>query len=289
MRILRLSYGVRGFVRLNAYAVRWAHMIAKTAKDRARILAFWERHGVEATKEAFGAKRSTLHAWKRQLTKGGGMLEALNPGSTRPKKTRSRRAEWPLPVLAEIRRLREEHPNLGPDKVAIFLRTFCESTKLRCPSGTTVKRLIHDLGGLRMFPEKVRHNGTIVQRKRERVPRKPKGFHAEYPGHLVTLDTIERFIHGSRRYLLTCTDTFSRFSFAWATQSHASHAAKEFFGIVQTVFPFPFATILTDNGSEFKKRFAEEIRRLHDFVLFTFTNERTVISGEMSFVYAGKL
>lgn len=29
-----------------------------------------------------------------------------------------------------------------------------------------------------------------------------------------------------------------------------------------------------------------EIRRLHDFILFTFTNERTVISGEMSFVYA---
>lgn len=263
MRILRLSYGVRGFVRLNAYALRWAHMIAKTAKDRARILVFWEKHGLEATREAFGAKRSTLYAWKQQLQEGGGMLEALNPGSTRPKQTRSRKAEWPLPVLAEIRRLREEHPNLGPDKMAILIQPFCAARGLRCPSATTVKRLIHDLGGLRTFPEKVRHDGTIVPRKRERVPRKPKGFVAAYAGHLVTLDTIERFIQGSRRYLLTATDNFSRLSFAWLTQSHASPAAKEFFGIVRAVFPFPFAHILTDNGSEFKKRFAEEIRRLH--------------------------
>ena len=263
MRILRLSYGVRGFVRLNAYAVRFAHMITTSAKERARILAFWEKHGLEATREAFGAKRSTLYAWKQKLQKGGGMLEALNPGSTRPKQTRSRKAEWPLPVLVEIQRLREAHPNLGPDKVAIFLQPFCAEQVLRCPSGTTVKRLIHDLGGLRTFPEKVRHDGTIVRRKRERALRKPKGFQAAYPGHLVTLDTIERFIHGSRRYLLTATDSYSRLSFAWATNSHASAAAQEFFGIVRQVFPFPFANILTDNGSEFKKRFAEEVRRLH--------------------------
>ncbi len=69
MQVLRLSYGVRGFVRLNASAVRWAHMIAKTAKDRARILAFWEKHGLEAAREAFGAKRSTLYAWKQKLQK----------------------------------------------------------------------------------------------------------------------------------------------------------------------------------------------------------------------------
>jgi len=30
----------------------------------------------------------------------------------------------------------------------------------------------------------------------------------------------------------------------------------------------------------------KELRRLQDFILFTFANKRTVISGEMSFVYA---
>ena len=263
MQVLRLSYGVRGFVRLADYALRWSRMIAKTAKERARILAFWEKHGLPATKEAFGVSRATLYVWKRQLAKGGGMLEALNPGNTRPKKTRSRRAEWPLPVIQEITHLRTEHPNLGPDKVAILLQPLCRTKDLRCPSGTTVKRLIHDLGGLRTFPEKVRHDGTIVRRKREPVPRKPKGFVAQYPGHCVAFDTIERFVHGCRRYILTFTDTYSRFSFAWATTSHASAAAAEFFSVVRYLFPVPWTTALSDNGSEFKKCFAEELRRLH--------------------------
>lgn len=42
-------------------------------------------------------------------------------------------------------------------------------------------------------------------------------------------------------------------------------------------------------GTPFAMRFSlknwREIRRIRDFILFTFTNERTVISGEMSFVF----
>lgn len=60
MRILRLSHGVRGFIRLADYALRWSRMIAQTAQDRARILAFWERQGLSATQEAFGVSRRTL-------------------------------------------------------------------------------------------------------------------------------------------------------------------------------------------------------------------------------------
>jgi transposase InsO family protein len=119
------------------------------------------------------------------------------------------------------------------------------------------------LGGLRIFPEKIRHDGTIVPRKREKVARKPKHFKAEYPGHLVTLDTVERFVHGCRRYILTATDNYSCFSFAWATTSHASQAAKEFFWIMRHVFPVPFEFVQTDNGSEFKKHFAKELKRQH--------------------------
>lgn len=261
MQVFRLAYGIRGLASLNAYAIRWAHMIAPTAKDRARILAFWEKHGLAPTKEAFGVSRATLYAWKAELRKGGGKLEALNPKSTRPHQVRAR--DWPPAVKDEIKHLRATHPNLGKEKVRVFLERFCAEQGLRCPKDRTVGRLIHDLGGLRVFPEKVRHDGTIVRRKREKVIRKPKGFRAEYPGHLVALDTIERFVHGTRRYLLTFTDTYSRFSFAWATRSHASAAAAEFFRIVRYVFPVPFTTVLSDNGSEFKKRFAEEIRRLH--------------------------
>lgn len=259
MQVIAANYGFR----VSAYALRWAHMIVKTAKDRARILAFWDKHGLEATIEAFKAKRSTLYEWKRKLDDGGGKLESLNPGRTTPKSRRCRTSEWPQPVLSEIRRLRAEHPNLGPDKVQIFLVKFCQRHKLRCPQPRTVARLIADMGGLCVYPEKVRHDGAIIKRKREKVARRPKGFIPGHPGHLVTLDTIERFIHGSRRYILTCTDGFSRFSFAWATTSHASEAAKEFFKIMRRVFPVPYSYVMTDNGSEFKKEFAKAVRQEH--------------------------
>ncbi len=46
-----------------------------------------------------------------------------------------------------------------------------------------------------------------------------------------------------------------------------------------------------NKGVSFQMRFTlknwREIKRMEDFLLFTFTNERTVISGEMSFVFKG--
>ena len=90
-------------------------------------------------------------------------------------------------------------------------------------------------------------------------------FVPRYAGHLVALDTVERFVDGCRRYVITFEDIYTRFSFAWATSSHASLAAKEFFDLCIKAFPFSYAFlfVLTDNGSEFKKHFAEELRRLH--------------------------
>jgi transposase InsO family protein len=100
---------------------------------------------------------------------------------------------------------------------------------------------------------------------RQKVLRKPKDLRPEYPGQLVALDTIERFVDGCRRYIITFEDIYTRFSFAWGTESHASLAAAEFFTLCQRAFPHPyhFLFVLTDNGSEFKKHFAEELRRLH--------------------------
>ena len=122
-----------------------------------------------------------------------------------------------------------------------------------------------DMGGLRMFPQKVSHFGKIKYANRKKVLRKPKDFKAKHIGHLVALDTVERFVHGCRRYIITFEDIYSRFSFAWSTTSHASLAAKEFFELCLKVFPFPFnfQHVLTDNGSEFKKHFDQKLRDLH--------------------------
>jgi transposase InsO family protein len=253
--------GLRGFVRLYDYGLKWRYMITNKAKQKARILTFWEKHGLSAALDAFPVKRSTLFLWKKNLLEGGGRLEALNDQSRQPQTKRKR--QWPDSVLNEIKRLRWDHPNLGKDKVHPLLLKSCLKESLPCPKISTIGRLIKDLGGLRITPQKISHFGRIKPLKRAKVLRKPKDFQAEYPGHLVALDTIERFIFGVRRYIITFEDIYTRFSFAWGTKSHASLAAKEFFDYCRLVFPYPMTFVLTDNGSEFKKHFNQALLKLH--------------------------
>ena len=253
--------GLKGFVNLYEYAVRYSYMITKKALHKARVLAFWEKHGLEATIEAFQIKRRILFHWKKQFNEKGRIPEALNEKSRAPKKKRKRL--WPDTVIAEIKRLRWEHPNLGKDKIYPLLQSFCDRQGIVCPKSSTIARLIKDLGGLRIFPQKITHFGKIKPLKRRKILRKPKDLKVLYPGHLVAFDTIEKHIYGSRRYVITFEDIFTRFGFAWATSSHASRAAKEFFNYCRKVFPFPMMFILTDNGSEFAKHFTEELKRLH--------------------------
>lgn len=256
---IRSGFYGKGFVRLYRYALKYRTMITETAIKRVKILAFWERHGLPATIEAFGAKRRTLFIWKKKL-KEKGNVEALNNRSRTPQRRRKR--EWPHQVIEEIRRLRTLYPNLGKEKIYMPLRKFCHTNNFSCPKPSTVGRLIKDCGGLRVYPQKPSAAGKR-KIERQRILRKPKDLRAAYAGHVVALDTIERFVDGCRRYIITFEDIYSRFAFAWATTSHASLAAKEFFEYCRKVFPVPFAFVLTDNGSEFKKHFSKELKRLH--------------------------
>jgi transposase InsO family protein len=253
----------KGFHFVTCYnrALRWNRMLTAKAKKKFEILVFWEKHGLPAAMDAFHVKRRTLFLWKKQLKEGYGKPTALNERSKTPMHTRVR--SWPLPLLEEIKRQRMDHPNLGKEKLHETLKPFCRRENLPLPSISTIRRLIADLGGLRIFPQKVSHFGKIKKANRRKVLRKPKDFKATHPGHCVALDTVERFIHGCRRYVITFEDLYSRFGFAWSTTSHASKAAEEFFGFCQMVFPVAFAYVLTDNGSEFKKHFAERLSELH--------------------------
>ena len=261
MQVHRLSYGVKGFVKLARYAIRWTRMITEIAKHRLKVLTFWKQYGLKAALAAFGVSRRTLYGWQATLVKGNNQPESLNNRPKRPKMVRKR--TWSKVVTDSIRQLRDEHPNLGKEKIQVFIAPLCHELKLPCPSVSTIGNLIRDMGGLRKFPVKVRHNGQIVPLKRAKRTRKPKHFVADYPGHCGSFDTVERIIHGSRRYVITFTDVYSRFSLAWATTSHASLAAKEFFDLVTFLFPFSLKYVLTDNGSEFMKHFDQKLKNLY--------------------------
>lgn len=239
-------------------------MITQKALRKYKILIFWEKHGRQAAMDAFDVKRRTLFYWKSLFEKGGRKPEALSEKKTIPKT--KRRRVWPHEIRTEIKRLRQEHPNLGSEKTYPLLLFFCKENNLKCPKPRTIARIIaDDSEKMRIFPKRISHFGKIKAVRRQKVLRKPKDFNPKYPGHLIALDTIEKIVHGCRRYIITFEDIYTRFSFAWATKSHASKAAEEFFELCLKVFPlsFNFLYVLTDNGSEFKKHFSERLKELH--------------------------
>lgn len=245
--------GIKGFLTVYDRAVRYAYMITETALKRVKILDHWKRHGMASAIHAFEVSERTLWDRKARFDAGGGKPEALNPKSKAPKEKRKRL--WDVRVLEEIKRLRgvDVHPNLGAEKLHPLLLDFCDANGIApCPGSSTVERLIADMGGLRVFPQKVTGTGRIVKANRQKVLRKPKDLVPLYPGHVLALDTVEKQREGRRMYILTVIDIFTRTTFAIATRSHSSKTFAHFFFLVMQMFPYEVKTVLTDNGSEFK-------------------------------------
>ena len=252
MQYQHIGYRIRGFYRVADYALRCG-MLNDSAQTRLKILIFFATHGLQAAQDAFQVSRRTLYRWRAVWLQSARNAAALTPRSSAPQRRRTR--QWPTAVVAELRRLRKTHPNLGKGKLAVLLKPFCLSHGLQAPSESTLGRLIADA------PDKMRHAPLKRRPQRRATPktRKPKGFRAQYPGHCVALDTVERIRDGMRRYVLTAIDLYSRVSVSVATTSHASAAAQRFLDLAAAVFPHRIQTVLTDNGSEFMKHFARAV------------------------------
>ncbi len=250
MKIRNITAGIKGLVSLYDEALRLRDMITPQAEERLKILVFWKKHGDEATKEAYGAARSTLFRWQKELKAGDGKLEVLVPKSTAPKKKRER----VIPPEVEGLILKErEMEKVGKEKLAVLLKQDGVATV----SASTVGRMLGDLkkkGKLR-DPKKLSYYAkTDTFREKPRQYRKKlrsKG----HMGALAKADTIVRFTDGIKRYILTGIDLETEFAFAYAYTSHASKSAADFMAIFEEVAPISLTHVQTDNGSEFADHF----------------------------------
>lgn len=253
MYIFNKFRGTRGFVSLWQQTIRFRYMITEKAKERIRILAFWERHGEAATREAFTVSRRTLFRWQRILKKSGGKLDGLNAKPTAPRRRRSRVV--PDEVTNRIIALRKTHPRLGKNKIQPLLLQTGYRISL-----STVGRILADLkkqGGLQN-PARLSfqgRTGTLTERthKRKKKLRRPQGYRVR------EVDTVVRFIDGLKRYILTGVDTERRTAFAAAYTNHGSQSAADFLRKTQAVLPDCPAAIQTDNGSEFALHFERAV------------------------------
>lgn len=265
MLVKRKFYGVRGSFHLYEDAVKSSYMITEKAKFKYRVLVFWEKHGLEATMDAFSVKRSTLFAWKKGLKDNNDRIESLNDKSKAPKNKRKRIIHSKIESF--IIQQREEHPRLGKDKLKPLLDSYCQKEGIKTISISTIGRVISDLKkkGLISTNNKVsffaKTDRFIEIKPIRRKKTRRKGYQPKESGDLLQLDTIVKFINGIKRYIVSAIDLKSDFGFAYSYTSPSSLNVKDFFTKLEQVAPFSLKRVQTDNGSEFECYFREYIER----------------------------
>ncbi|BCD62733.1 transposase [Nitratiruptor sp. YY08-26] len=231
-------------------------MISEEAR-RKKILDFWKKYGLEATKEAFGVSRRTLFRWKKSFNDANGDIKALNPKSRKPKRVRE--SNVPLEVIKEIKRLRKVYPNIGKAKLYHLLKPFCEAKGVKTPSESTIGRIIAKAPDkMRIFPYRIDTKGRVKPKKKKQKNRKPKNLKSK-PFELWAVDTIQIVSNGIKRYILTMIDPLTRIAFAVAIPSkrakHTAYALEALIDGITSIKQKRKLAILSDNGSEFKKEF----------------------------------
>jgi hypothetical protein len=255
MKIIYKYKWIKGSKMLYDYASKHNHMITTKAEQRKKILLFWRKYGLQAAIDAYSVSRSTLYSWWKIYKESGYVDSSLNPGSQAPIRRRKRIIDHR--IIAEIKRLRlEVCPNMGKDKIKIFLDQFCKENNLKTISASTIGRIIKDKH-IYYHRQKVSHFGKIKTVKRVKKLRKPKDFTTNETGGLIEIDTIVKFDWGIKRYIITAVDTHTRYTFAWVYKRPNSANARDFFQKLEQVFPYKIKRAQTDNGSEFHKYFRD--------------------------------
>lgn len=172
MRQFNRFKGTKGFITMWERVLRFRYMITEQAKERCRILAFWEKHGTPATTEAFKISKRTLFRWQNNLSTTVGQLEGLNPKSTAPHKRRKRNVE--SEVVDFIIKQRKEHYRIGKKKLMVLIKEDLGISY----SESKVGRILFDLKKRNLLPRYVKismhartghiHERIVKKRKKER-------------------------------------------------------------------------------------------------------------------------
>jgi len=86
---------------------------------------------------------------------------------------------------------------------------------------------------------------------------------ATHPGALLEADTVHMMLSdGSRLYIYTLIDLYSRWAYAEVVTRISGAASFRFVARAQTAAPFRFGMVQTDNGPEFQKMFRFRLARL---------------------------
>jgi len=242
----------------------------EVAKERLKIIEFYQEYGEKTTTKAFGIRRNTVFVWKKRLKESKNSLSSLIPTSTKPKTLRKMITN--LNIVSEIRKLRESYPRLGKDKIKPILNRYCLKEGLTPVSISTIGKVIKRNNFFFQKSGRVYHDpnskwakNKTKRAKRDRIKYAPKPNAVGY----LEMDTVLRFVDGIKYYFYCAIDVKGKFAFSLPYKHLNSQNTVDFFKKIEYVFPFPIKTVQTDNGLEFLGDFEDylKIRNiLHVFI-----------------------
>ncbi len=241
---------------------------SEIAKERFKIIDFYNTHGEPTTKEAFGVGRKTIHVWKKRLkTKG---LPGLIPYSTAPKTTRCMQVN--SKVFKFIKNLREDHPRLGKTKIKPILDVYCKNEDIPTISEAKIGRIIKKYNLFYQKTDRMYHNPSSkfatnrhkTKRFRVKYAPKPKDF-----GY-VQIDTVVKLVDGVKYYFYCAIDTKGKFALSLPYKHLNSRNTVDFFKKFMFACPYNIKTVQTDNGLEFLGDFQKLLPTLNIKHFFTY-------------------
>jgi len=233
---------------------------SQQAETRLKIIEFHKKYGTKATIDAYQVSKATIYRWRKKLADSGGRLESLIPLSTVPKRKRVMMTHFK--IVEFIKSTREQYGHLGKEKIKPLLDEYCLNQKIKTISVSTIGKVIkrHNLYSKtrRVYHNPTHHHSKAKLSYKTKVKRSPRSTSLGY----IEIDTIVKFIHGIKLYILNAVDVNLKFQFSYGYTRLNSQNSLDFIRKLELVYPIQngIKIIQTDNGLEFMGAFDQYLR-----------------------------
>lgn len=235
---------------------------SEIAKFRLRCIQLLDKHGYEGVVLAFPqVSRRSVFRWKHAYLSSEKNLLSLVPSSTKPHIVNQMRV--PADILGFLKAMRQHHPHLSKYKLKPFLDVWCQQQGLALHSTSWIGKVLTKYH--LFFGERKRiYRRRTHSRSGYTIRRTPNPAHTKL-GYL-QLDGIKVYWSGKKVLFLTALELKTRTAWVKIVPSLTSHHAKLFLEEILSSVSYPFHTIHTDNGGEFKAVFDQalvDLKLLH--------------------------
>lgn len=230
--------------------------LSHVAEQRLEWFIFYEtkaKNNATYTARHFGISTKTFHKWNNIFDRKN--LRLLEDRDKAPKHVRQK--EVTPEEETRIIELRKAHIRWGKIK----LKKVYENIYSQEISSWKIQYTIQKY---KLYHHPIKNEKMQKKRKRnQKKKRITELSKKQYPGFLISFDTVVIYWNGVKRYIFTGIDSISKVAFARMYTTKSSYNARDFLLRMHYLLEGKMFNAGNDNGSEFHKLFQEELRKLN--------------------------